>query len=173
VNETAGTVRRRARARKTLDAVEKGLRKPTRRTFGELLDEFDRVALTSKRRKRRTLIAYRSDIKVHLRPAFGAENLERLSRSPERFEEYASDKLADGLSPKSVRKASSAARSGVQDRAALAVDLRESPRPCRVAAARAAETKTLTPDNVNRLLSAYRQESAEAPEDLVETQHVG
>src|SRR4051794_32143045 len=33
---------------KRLDAVEKGLRRPQRRTFGDLLDEFERVSLAAK-----------------------------------------------------------------------------------------------------------------------------
>ena len=40
---------------------------------------------------------------MHLRPALGHLDLERLSRSPEEFERYAGDKLAAGLSPKTVR----------------------------------------------------------------------
>lgn len=79
------------------------MRKPKRRTFGELLDEFDRVALASKPRKRTTLIAYRSNMRVHLRPWFGALNLERLAHAPEMFEAYAAEKLAAGRSSKSVR----------------------------------------------------------------------
>ena len=79
------------------------MRKTTRRTFGELLDEFDAVALPAKPRKRTTLIAYRSDIRVHPRPAFGDDDLEKLVRAPERFEKYAVEKLEAGLSSKSVR----------------------------------------------------------------------
>jgi integrase len=40
---------------------------------------------------------------LHLRPALGHFDLEKLSRSPEEFERYAGDKIAAGLSPKSVR----------------------------------------------------------------------
>ena len=42
-------------------------------------------------------------IRLHLRPALGHFDLEKLSRSPEEFERYAGDKIAAGLSPKSVR----------------------------------------------------------------------
>ena len=83
---------------KRLAAVEAGHRKPARRTFGHLADEFEAVALASKPRKRSTLIDYRATLQQP--PAAGvrqAEDLGRLSREPERFERYAADKLAAGL----------------------------------------------------------------------------
>ena len=86
-----------------LDAVERGLRKPKRRTFSDLIDEFEAIALPAKPRKKSTLVDYRATIRNHLRPAFGHHDLARLSRSPETFERYAADKIADGLSPKTVR----------------------------------------------------------------------
>jgi integrase len=86
-----------------LDAVQRGMRKPRRRTFGDLLDEFVAVALTAKPRKKSTLVDYRATIRNHLRPAFGPDDLGALSRSPERFERFAADKLKEGLSPKTVR----------------------------------------------------------------------
>lgn len=88
---------------KRLDAVEKGMRKAPRRTFGDLADEFEAVALAAKPRKRTTLIDYRATLRNHLRPAFATDDLGQLSRQPERFERYAADKLAAGLSPKTVR----------------------------------------------------------------------
>ena len=88
---------------KRLDAVERGMRKPQRRTFGELLDEFEAVSLAAKPRKKTTLIDYRATIRNHLRPAFGAEDLAKLSQRPEAFVRYAGEKVAAGLSPKTVR----------------------------------------------------------------------
>src|SRR5262249_39295317 len=79
-------------------AVERGLRKPRRRTFGELLDAFEEVTLAAKPRKRTTLIDYRAMIRNHLRPAFAGEDLVRLSERPEAFERYAAEKVAGGLS---------------------------------------------------------------------------
>src|SRR5262245_21853511 len=58
-----------------LAEVEKGLRKPRRRTFGDLLDEFEAVALKAKPRKTSTLIDYRGTIRNHLRPWFGEDDL--------------------------------------------------------------------------------------------------
>jgi hypothetical protein len=72
---------------------------PQRRTFGELLDEFEAVSLAAKPRKRTTLIDYKATIRNHLRPEFGSEDLARLSRRPEAFERYAGEKIAAGLSP--------------------------------------------------------------------------
>jgi len=86
-----------------LAEVERGMRKPRRRTFGDLIDEFEQVALTAKPRKKSTLIDYKAMIRNHLRPAFGPDPLAELSRSPEAFERYASRKLAEGLSAKTVR----------------------------------------------------------------------
>jgi integrase len=88
---------------KRLDAVEKGMRKITRRTFNDLADEFERITLEAKPRKRSTLIDYRATLNNHLRVWFGHEDLERLSRSPELIEHYAARKLTKGLAPKTVR----------------------------------------------------------------------
>lgn len=86
-----------------LAEVERGMRKPRRRTFGDLLDDFEQVALSAKPRKKSTLIDYRATIRNHLRPAFGADELGELSRRPEAFERYAAGKLGEGLSAKTVR----------------------------------------------------------------------
>ena len=86
-----------------LDAVERGMRKPRRRTFADLADEFVAVALSAKPRKKSTLVDYKAAIRNHLRPAFGEDDLGALSRRPESFERYAADQLAEGRSAKSVR----------------------------------------------------------------------
>ena len=86
-----------------LAEVDKGMRKPRRRTFSDLLDEFEAVALTAKPRKKSTLIDYRATIRNHLRPAFETDDLGALSRSPESFERYTARKLGEGLSAKTVR----------------------------------------------------------------------
>lgn len=86
-----------------LDAVGRGHAKPKRRTFGELVDEFEAVALPARPRKKSTLVDYGCTIRLHLRPALGHLDLERLSRSPQEFERYAAAKIAAGLSPKTVR----------------------------------------------------------------------
>lgn len=150
---------------KRLDAVEKGMRKPKRRTFGDLLDEFEAVTLLAKPRKKSTLVAYRSDIRIHLRPAFEAEDLDRLSRSPERFERYAADKIKAGRSPKSVRN----------DLTLLGLMFKQARRwrwvsenPLELVEpppADQAEVETLTPDEVTRLLAAYRQKAAQTPDE--------
>jgi len=86
-----------------LAEVERGMRKPRRRTFGDLIDEFEQVALAAKPRKKSTVMDYTATIRNHLRPAFGDDDLAALSRSPERFERYAARKLTEGLSAKTIR----------------------------------------------------------------------
>jgi hypothetical protein len=71
---------------KRLDAVDRGMRKPKRRAFGDLLDEFEAVSLAAKPRKKTTMIDYKATIRNHLRPHFGEEDLARLSQRPEAFE---------------------------------------------------------------------------------------
>lgn len=46
---------------------------------------------------------YKATLRNHLRPEFDAEDLVALSRRPEAFERYAAAKIAEGLSPKTVR----------------------------------------------------------------------
>jgi site-specific recombinase XerD len=81
----------------------KGLRKPARRTFSTLADEFEAVAMEARPRKKTTVESYRQTIATDLRPWFGTCDVERLSRSPEEFERYAVAKMRDGLSPKTLR----------------------------------------------------------------------
>ena len=42
--------------------VEKGMRKPARRTFDELADEFEAVALAARPRKKRTVVDYKATL---------------------------------------------------------------------------------------------------------------
>jgi integrase len=86
-----------------LSEVERGMRKPRKRKFDDLVAEFVEVALAAKPRKKSTVIDYKATIRNHLSPAFGTDDLGALSRQPEAFERYAATKLAAGRSPKSVR----------------------------------------------------------------------
>jgi len=70
--------------------VERRLRRPKRRTFSDLIDEFEAVALPAKPRKKSTLVDYGVTIKNHLRPALGHHDLGKLSQSPETFEDTSS-----------------------------------------------------------------------------------
>jgi site-specific recombinase XerD len=119
----------------------------------------------AKPRKKSTLVAYRNDIRLHLRPAFAADDLERLSRSPERFERYAAEKLAAGRASKSVRNDLGllklifrAARRWrwVTDNPLELVDL---------PALDQTETETLSSAEIAALLAAYGVNSAEAEPD--------
>jgi integrase len=172
VQETLGSERdgwNRQRAErelgKRLGAVERGMRKPKRRAFGDLLDEWEAVALAAKPRKRSTLIAYRNDIRLHLRPAFGADDLERLSLSPERFERYAAEKLAAGRSSKSVRNdlglLKQIFRAGRRWRWVTQNPLELIELPPLVQA----ETETLTTAEIAGLLNAYRVKADTADQD--------
>ena len=110
VMETVGAERdgwTKAKAERALGVklaeVERGMRKPSKRTFDDLATEFVEVALAAKPRKKSTVIDYKATIRNHLSPAFGSLDLGALSRSPEAFEKYAATKLAAGRSAKSVR----------------------------------------------------------------------
>jgi len=149
---------------KQLGAVERGLRKPTRRTFDDLADEFDRVTLEAKPRKRSTLIDYRSTLKNHLRPWFGHDDLGQLAQSPEAIDEYVAHKLSGGLSPKTVRN--HLALLGLMFKQARKWRwVSEDPtelvdRPT----IDTAEAETLTPEEVARLVAAYRELAAGSEE---------
>lgn len=148
-----------------LAAVERGLRKPPRRTFDDLADEFDAVTLAAKPRKKTTLVDYRSTLRNHLRPAFGSEDLGALSRRPEAFERYAADKLKSGLAPKTVRN--HLALLGLMFKQALRwrwisenpLGLVEPP------PLGESDTETLTQAEVARLVSAYRQLAGKAEKE--------
>lgn len=142
-----------------LKAVENGMRKSTRRTFNDLADEFERVSLHAKPRKRSTVDEYRRALDNHLRPMFGNEDLATLSRSPEVFEKYAAVKLRR-LKPKTIRNHlllvglmfKQARRwRWVSENPLELVDLPPLEH---------VEAETLTPTEISRLLAAYDQLAA-------------
>lgn len=149
-----------------LDAVERGMRKPRRRTFDDLADEFEAVALTARPRKKSTVIDYKATIRNHLRPVFGAMDLGTLSQRPEEFERYTADKLRDGLSPKTVRN--QLVLLGLMFKMArrwrwIAENPLELVEPPSIPDA---ETETLSPTAVAAVLRAYRElESRSEPDD--------
>jgi integrase len=147
-----------------LEAVDAGMRKPKRRTFADLAAEFETTALTSKPRKKSTLVDYRATLRNHLRPAFDSDDLGKLSRSPEAFEQYAAEKIAGGLSPKTVRN--HLVLAGLMFRKARRwrwvsenpLELVELP------AMAQPETETLTAGEVAALLTTWRTLELEADE---------
>ena len=62
-----------------------------------------RWALAARPRKKSTVVDYTATLRNHLSPVFDDLDLGWLSQSPELFERYAADKIAAGLSPKTVR----------------------------------------------------------------------
>jgi integrase len=150
---------------KRLDQVERGMRRPQRRTFGDLLDEFEQVSLAAKPRKKTTVIDYKATIRNHLRPYFGEEDLARLSQRSEAFERYAGEKVAAGLSPKTVRNHLTLL--GLIFRQARKwrwvgenpIELVDKP------PAEDAEAETLTAEEVALLLDAYSTLGAAADEE--------
>lgn len=83
--------------------VQRGMRKPKRRTFADLAIEFEEVALPARPRKKTTVESYKMMLRLHLRPAFDHQDLQRLSQSPQEFDRYIGSKLGDGLSSKTIR----------------------------------------------------------------------
>ena len=148
-----------------LAAVEKGLRKPKRRTFDDLADEFEAVGLGARPRKKSTVIDYKATLRNHLRPVFGDHDLERLSRSPESFERYAADKIKGGLSPKTIRN--HLVLAGLLFRTARRwrwvqenpLELVEAP------AMPDADTETIDAAVIAHLIGAYRELEAGPPEN--------
>jgi integrase len=159
----------RRKAERTLGArladVEKGMRKPSRRTFGVLADEFEAVAMPARPRKKTTVESYRQTIANHLRPWFEASDLARLSRSPDEFERYAVAKMRDGLSPKTVRN--HLVLLGLMFKTARRwrwvsenpLDLVEKP------AVGDTETETIDAATIADLIAAYRVLEADAEDD--------
>jgi len=145
--------------------VEKGMRKPARRTFDDLADEFEQVALEARPRKKSTVVDYKATLRNHLRPEFGTRDLVKLSQSPEAFERYAADKINGGLSPKTVRN--HLVLAGLMFRTARRwrwvsenpLDLVDKP------AAGEGDTETVDSGTITELLAAYRLLERDAEEE--------
>jgi integrase len=150
---------------KRLDAVERGMRKPIRRTFDDLADDFERVSLVAKPRKKTTLTEYGVTLRVHLRPAFGSHDLARLSQSPELWEEYAAKKIAAGLAPKTVRNHLSLAKLMFKQARRWRWASENPLELVDLPPLEPKETETLAIDEVTKLLAAYRALSADAGDE--------
>ena len=145
--------------------VDKGMRKPRRRTFADLADEFVAVGLEARPRKKSTVVDYKATLRNHLRPAFDDLDLARLSQSPELFERYAASKIAGGPSPKTVRN--HLVLAGLMFRMARRwrwvsenpLDLVEKP------PADAGETETVDATVIADLIASYRVLESAAEED--------
>ena len=82
----------------------RGCASRARRTFADLADEFEAVAMPARPRKKTTVESTTGRRSAnHLRPWFGRLDLARLSRSPEEFERYAVAKMRRRPLPKTVR----------------------------------------------------------------------
>jgi integrase len=145
--------------------VEKGMRRPRRRRFAELADEFVSVGLAARPRKKSTVVDYTATLRNHLRPVFDHYDLATLAQSPELFERYAADKIAAGLSPKTVRN--HLVLAGLMFRLAKRwrwvsenpIDLVDKP------AVGDADTETMDAAAVADVLAAYRELEADADPD--------
>ena len=86
-----------------LAEVERGMRKPSKRTFDDLATSLSRSrSRRSPARSRRSSTTRRRSATTSPQRS-ARHDLGALSRSPETFERYAATKLAAGRSPKSVR----------------------------------------------------------------------
>ncbi len=101
-----GRTRRKAEAelRARLVAVERdGYRKPEPLTVEAFAKRFVDEHLPGRNLKLSTLMDYKLTINRHLAPTLGHVQLVELERRPELIEGYITRKLAEGLSPKTVR----------------------------------------------------------------------
>ena len=146
--------------------VEKGMRKPRRRTFDDLADEFERWRCPRGRGRRPRSSRLQADAPRTI-CARGSRHIDlaRLSQSPEEFERYAVAKMRDGLSPKTVRN--HLVLLGLMFRTARRwrwvsenpLDLVEKP------AAGRAETETIDAATIADLIAAYRVLEADCEDD--------
>jgi integrase len=167
-SEAEGCNRKKAgeELRARLVAVQRdGYRKPEPLTLAGFAERFLTDHLPGRNVKTSTRIDYEATIRRHLLPALGTVELTELERRPEVVERYIVGKLADGLSPKTVRNHLSLLgrmfRVAIRWRLAASnpVDLIEPPR------AEQTEVEVLSEVEIARLLSAYRELEAEADEE--------
>jgi integrase len=148
------------RARLT-DVQRDGYRKPEKLTVATFAERFLTEHIPGRNLKTSTLVDYRLTIDRHLVPAFGDVELVDLSRRPELVERYATAKLIEGLSPKTIRN--HLALLGRMFRVAIRwrlvsanpVEMIDPPR------GDGAEPEVLSEIEIAKLLAAYRRLEAE------------
>ena len=163
-----GWTRTKAKAelRARLVAVDKeGYVKPEPLTLEAFAQRFLQDHVPSRNLKSSTLIDYELTIRRHLVPALGSHELVELERRPELVERYVVDKLAQGLSPKTIRNQlallSRMFKVALRWRLVRAspVDMVEPPK------ASDTEPEVLTEVEVARLVTAYRRLEQDAEEE--------
>jgi integrase len=137
-------------------------RKPTGITFAEFAERFRREYLPGRNLKKSSQVAYRVDLNNHLLPTFGPMLMDAIE--PEHVDRFIADKLASGLSPKTVSNLLGTLRvvfkvaqrwRVVQVNPVLLVEPPRQETP---------EMNVLDEDEIARLLAAYRELEAEADE---------
>ena len=115
--------------------VDKGMRKPRRRTFDDLADEFEDVALAARPRKKSTVVDYKATLRNHLADirqprSRTAVAVTRGVRAVRGREDRGRPFAEVGAKPPDPRRAD------VPDGAAVAVGERQPARPCGQASSR-------------------------------------
>jgi integrase len=138
-------------------------RKPTGVTFAAFVERFRREYLPGRNLKKSTKVAYGVDLDRHLLPAFGPMLMDAIE--PEHVDRFIADKIADGLSPKTVSNMLGTLRvvfkvalrwRVVQTNPVLLVDPPRQEAP---------EMTVLSEGEIAGLLAAYRELEAEADEN--------
>ncbi len=88
--------------RRLVDVEREGYRKPERITFAQFAERWLEEYLPGRGLKLTTLDSYRQTLRRHLLPFFGQLQLSELERRPELVDRYVTQKMREGLAPKSV-----------------------------------------------------------------------
>lgn len=160
--------KRRAAAelrRRQVDVERAGYQRPTEIRLADFARAWLSDHLPARGLKPTTIAGYRYAIEGHLIPALGSTTLSELERRPERIERYIAQKIAEGLSPKTITNQLLVLQLVMKRALRLRLVTRnpvsdvERPRP------RHTEMSVLSEVEIARLWSAYADLAAEATDD--------
>lgn len=152
---------------KLLDKVERERwRKPTKERLSALVDEYLDEYLSSRGRRRSTVLDYTNTLRRHVLPTLGDVELAELEARPELLDRYIAAKRRGGLSPKTIAnhlRTLSAMLEYARRRRRVTVNPVRLLEPLSVPTA---DTPVLREEEVAGLLNAYRvqQDAADAGE---------
>jgi integrase len=157
--------RKRAEAelrRRLVDVEREGYRVPEKTAFAEFAERWLTEHLPGRGLKQTTIESYRQTLDRHLLPAFGRHQLTELERRPELIDRYVTDKTRAGLSPKTITNhlllLQVMLKRAVRWRLIQRSPLQDVERP----RLHHSELQILTPAQIARLATAYRELEHEA-----------
>lgn len=148
--------------RRLVDVERDGYRKPEPTTFAAFADRWLEEYLPGRGLKLTTTDGYRQTISRHLLPHFGTRRLADLEHRPELIDQYVTQKIREGLAPKTVTNQLLVLQTMLKTAVRWRLIQRNPVVDCERPRVEQAEMNVLTEPEIARLWTAYLELETEA-----------